>query len=113
MSQSSRRLASAVLVSFFAVSALGSAWANESQWDKRHPRRAQVNERLEKQNQRIREERKEGEISKQQAQQLHQQDRAIRQEERMMASQHGGHITQAEQKSLNQQENAVSRQIGK
>ena len=113
MSQLSRRLACTALFSLFAAATVGGAWANESQWDKRHPRRAQVNERLERQNQRIREERKEGEISKQQAQQLHQQDRAIRQEERAMARQHGGHITRAEQKLLNQQENAVSRQIGK
>ena len=50
MSHASRRLACITLISLFAAGAVGSVYANESQWDKRHPRRAQVNERLEKQN---------------------------------------------------------------
>ena len=85
----------------------------DTQWQKDHPRREQVNNRLANQNQRIRTERKEGEISKGQAQQLHAEDHAIRQEERTMASTNGGHITKAEQRALNQQENQVSQQIGK
>ena len=56
---------------------------------------------------------KEGEITKQQAHQLHREDHAIRQEERDMAKINGGHITKGEQKVLNQQENAASRQIGR
>ena len=97
-----------------ALSALaGTAMADETQWQKDHPRRTQVNSRLANQNQRIKQERKEGEINKAQAQKLHSEDHAIRQEERTMASTNGGHITKAEQKSLNQQENQVSRQIGK
>ena len=85
----------------------------ETQWEKTHPRRDQVNDRLQNQNRRIKNEVKEGEISKQQASKLHKEDRQIRQEERDMASQNGGHITKQEQKTLNQQENAVSREIGK
>ena len=81
-------------------------------WAKDHPRRAEVNSRLENQNRRIDKERKEGEITKGQAQELHHQDHQIREEERDMASQNGGHITKQEQKTLNQQENAVNRQIG-
>lgn len=92
--------------------ATGSAFA-QSQWDKDHPRRAEVNARLANQNQRIKQERKEGEITKGQAKQLHAEDHAMRKEERTMASTNGGHISKAEQKSLNQQENQVSRQIGK
>ena len=84
----------------------------ESNWAKNHPRRAQVNKRLANQNRRIRNERKEGEITKSQAKNLHQEDHAIRQEERDMASQNGGHITKQEQGVLNKQENNVSRQIG-
>jgi len=86
---------------------------DESKWDKEHPRRAQVNERLENQNARIKKEVKEGEITKSQAAALHKEDHQIRQEERDMASQNGGHITRQEQKTLNQQENAVSKQIGR
>jgi len=72
-----------------------------------------VNNRLANQNQRIKTERKDGQINKAQAKQLHSEDHAIRQEERTMASTNGGHITKSEQKSLNQQENQVSKQIGK
>jgi hypothetical protein len=84
----------------------------ETQWERDHPRRDQVNDRLSNQNRRINKELKEGEISKQRANQLQKEDRAIRQEERTMSKFNNGHITGAEQKSLNQQENAVSGQIG-
>jgi len=90
----------------------GNALA-DTQWQKEHPRREQVNNRLANQNKRIHQERKEGEITKAQAAKLHSEDRAIRQEERTMASTNGGHITKAEQKALNQQENQVSKQIGR
>jgi Spy/CpxP family protein refolding chaperone len=85
----------------------------ETQWQKTHPRRHEVNHRLNKQNHRIHQEVKEVDLSKQQAAQLHKDDHQIRQEERDMASQDKGHITKQEKRSLNQQENAVSKQIGK
>ena len=81
-------------------------------WNKNHPRRHEVNSRLNNQDKRINKEVKEGEISKGQAANLHKEDRQIRQEERDMVSQNGGHITKQEQKTLNQQENVVSKQIG-
>ena len=84
----------------------------DSHFDKTHPRREQVNERLANQNRRIKEEVAEGDLTKAQARKLHTEDRQIRQEERLMASQNGGHITKQEQRTLNQQENVVSRQIG-
>nr|WP_244222864.1 hypothetical protein [Cupriavidus lacunae] len=84
----------------------------DSRWERNHPRREQVNDRLTNQNRRIHQEVKEGELTHGQAAALHNKDRQIRQEERMMASQNGGHITRQEQRTLNQQENAVSRQIG-
>jgi hypothetical protein len=95
------------------LGALAAPAFADTQWQKDHPRREQVNNRLKNQNQRIKQERKEGEITKGQAKQLHREDHAIRQEERTMASTNGGHLTKAEQKSLNQQENQVSKQIGK
>jgi hypothetical protein len=88
------------------------AGASAANWKKSHPRRAEVNARLANQNRRIKEEVKEGEISKAKAAQLHHEDHQIRQEERDMAAQNGGHITKAEQRVLNQQENKVSKQIG-
>jgi CRISPR/Cas system Type II protein with McrA/HNH and RuvC-like nuclease domain len=89
----------------------GNAFA-ETNWQKNHPRRTEVNKRLSNQNQRIHKEVKEGEMSKGKAAQLHHEDHQIRQEERDMASQDGGHITKPEQRVLNQQENGVSKQIG-
>jgi len=103
-----------VFVISFAVAggAVSAAFA-ETQWERNHPRRDQVNDRLANQNRRISRELKEGEITKQQANQLHREDHAIRQEERDMAKINGGHITKGEQKVLNRQENAVSGQIGR
>ena len=94
---------------------IGGATVNamaESQFDKNHPRRAQVNKRLNNQNRRIHNEVKSGQISRSQAHQLHTEDHQVRQEERDMASQNGGHITKLEQGTLNQQENGISKQIG-
>ena len=99
-------------ISAFVLGMAGSAMA-VTQWQKDHPRRAEVNKRLNIQDKRINKERKEGEISKAQAQKLHKEDRQIRNEERRMASQNGGHITKQEQRTFNQQENMVSRQIGR
>jgi uncharacterized protein (UPF0303 family) len=96
----------------FAVGVAGSAMA-DTQWQKNHPRREQVNNRLKRQNYRIHQEVKEGDLTRQQAYQLHKQDYQIREEERLMASQNGGHITKLEQRTLNQQENHVSQEIGR
>jgi len=98
----------ALSLSGFAASAM----ADETQWQKTHPRRTEVNARLANQNKRIHQERMQGEITKGQAQQLHREDRSIRKEERAMASTNHGHVTKAEQRALNQQENQVSKQIG-
>lgn len=100
-----------MLVTGFTAGAMAAD--KDTKFEKHHPRREQVNNRLKHQNKRIHEEVKEGDLTKQQAQTLHKDDRQIRQEERDMASQNGGHITKQEQKTLNQQENAVSKQIGK
>jgi hypothetical protein len=99
------------MTSAFVFGTAGSAMA-VTQWQKDHPRRTEVNKRLNNQDRRIHQERKEGEISKAQAQKLHREDHGIRKEERTMAAQDGGHITKQEQRTLNRQENAVSRQIG-
>src|SRR5215831_18283558 len=110
---SALRQAVAFTITFALVGSSITAAFAETQWERNHPRRDQVNDRLSNQNRRINKELKEGEINKQQANQLHREDRAIRQEERTMSKFNNGHITGAEQKSLNQQENAVSGQIGR
>ena len=81
------------------------------EWQKEHPRRAEVNKRLRNQNRRIRNGVKDGTLTKEEAQELRSDDRKIRQEERAMARQNGGRLTKAEQRKLNRQETAVSRKI--
>jgi hypothetical protein len=101
------------VISFAVAGSVASAAFAETQWERNHPRRDQVNDRLANQNRRINRERQEGEITKQQANQFHREDHAIRQEERDMAKINGGHITEGEQRALNRQENTVSGQIGR
>jgi hypothetical protein len=111
----STKILKVAMIAFAGVFAAGlsaSAMA-ETQWEKNHPRRDQVNDRLHNQNKRIHQEVKEGEMSKAKAAQLHREDHAIRKEERRMAARDGGHITKREQAKLNRQENAVSQQIGR
>ena len=107
-------LAIASLLAAVATCSVAQATsAGAADWAKSHPRRAEVNARLANQNQRIKTEVAEGEMSKAKAARLHQEDHRIRQEERDMAAHNGGHITKGEQRVLNAQENRVSSQIGK
>jgi hypothetical protein len=110
LKKSSKAILITVLTGFIAATA-SSAMA-ESKFEKDHPRRDEVNDRLHKQDQRINHEVKEGDMSKQEAHKLHQEDHQVRQEERDMAHQDGGRITKQEQKTLNQQENGISKEIG-
>jgi hypothetical protein len=105
------KTAAAILTAALLGASAATALAGGN-WGANHPRREQVNDRLQNQNRRINQEVREGKITQGQAKQLHREDHAIRQEERTMSKLNGGHISAAEQKSLNQQENAVSRQIG-
>jgi hypothetical protein len=105
------RLATVVFAGALVTMA-GSAFA-ETLWERNHPRRDQVNDRLANQSRRINQEYREGEITRGQARALHREDRQVRREERTMASLDGGHITRADQRALNQQENVISRQIGR
>jgi hypothetical protein len=98
----------AALAVLTAVAGTASA---DTTWQKNHPRREQVNHRLNNQNKRIHNDVKNGTLTKGQAASLHREDHQVRQEERDMASQNGGHITKGEQKVLNQQENGISQQI--
>ncbi|HLH95115.1 MAG TPA: hypothetical protein VKW08_08350 [Xanthobacteraceae bacterium] len=98
----------AAILGLATTSAFAETW-----WERNHPRRDQVNDRLENQDRRINREYREGELSYWQARHLHQEDHAIRKEERAMAGFDHGHITGAEERALNQQENAVSGQIGR
>jgi hypothetical protein len=97
--------AAVLLAGVSGIATAGTTWQND------HPRRAQVNGRLNNQDRRIHRDVKDGTLSKGQAAALHHDDHQVRQEERDMASQNGGHITKSEQGVLNQQENGISKDI--
>ena len=73
-----------------------------------HPRRNEVNTRIDNQRARINQGVKSGELTKQQAQQLRANDRAIKQQEHADVKANGGYLTRSEQKQLNKEENANS-----
>jgi hypothetical protein len=94
-----------------AGGAVGGASATTTGWRVDHPRRAEVNHRLNIQSSRIDKQRHEGKLTAAQAHRLHVADHRIREQEIRFARLHGGHITRAEQRRLNHEENGVSRRI--
>ncbi|MHB1871591.1 MAG: hypothetical protein ACYCT1_12180 [Steroidobacteraceae bacterium] len=105
-------LVAASLIAALAAFAASPARA-DSAWQAHHPRRAQVNSRLARQNQRIRQQVREGELTGAQAGRLRRADRRTRLAERRMARRNGGFITRRQQARLNRRENKISRRIGK
>lgn len=89
-----------------------ATYAQDGKFDKTHPRRDQVNDRLANQNKRIHQEVKEGDMSKKRAAQLHRDDHSVRMQERRMAARDHGHITKKDQAILNKRENNISKHIG-
>ena len=80
-------------------------------WQAHHPRRVEVNHRINHLNRSIRVERREGKITARQAHYLHARTHAIRAQERRMAARDGGHLTRREQVRLNREEHGVRRHI--
>jgi hypothetical protein len=76
-----------------------------------HPRRNQVNKRVDNQRARIKEGEKSGKLTPEQAAQLRANDRAIKEQEHAEVKANGGHLTKQEQRQLNQEENANSKLI--
>lgn len=104
----SKILFSAMLVAFLGMANISMAQEGVA---KNHPRRAEVNHRLNNQDRRIDRKFHNGDISRRKAHNLHRMDHHIRREERRMAYRHNGHITRHEQYRLNRQENHMSRRI--
>jgi hypothetical protein len=102
--------ATIVALGFISTSVLAQS-AAPANFDKTHPRRAQVNSRLNNQNARTDNKVADGKMSKGEAAKIHSQDHSIRKEEKRDAAANGGHITKAEQKHINHQENHVSKEI--
>lgn len=99
-------------VAGLALTVAGAQAACAQDFAQTHPRRAEVNQRLGNQDQRIAAERADGAIGPMKAHRLHRADRRIRHSERRYAMRHGGHVSKAEQARLNHRENAVSHRIG-
>jgi hypothetical protein len=108
-----RAIVLALALSLGAAGTISAASADTAGWRAKHPRRAEVNARLNNQNHRIGVERKQGDLTRAQAANLHAEDRGIRAQERFDAGQNGGHITRAQQAQLNHEENQTSGQIGR
>jgi hypothetical protein len=104
----SKLLFSALFVAFLGIANISMA---QDGFAKNHPRRSEVNKRLQDQDRRINHEMRNGDISRRQANHLHQRDHHIWREERRMAFRHDGHITRHEQSRLYRQENHMSRRI--
>jgi hypothetical protein len=102
-----------ILAAIGVALSLGAAGAaSATPWQAHHPRRVEVNHRLNNQFHRINEERKLGVISPARAARLHRADYRMRMQERRFARHDDGHLTRAEQIRLNHEENRVSHRIG-
>jgi hypothetical protein len=107
----SKLIFSAILIAFLGIANI--SMAQDGGFAKNHPRRAEVNRRLNNQDRRINRKYRNGDISRNQARHLHNRNRGIRREERRMAYRHGGHLSRHEQYRLNRRENHMNRRIQK
>jgi hypothetical protein len=93
--------------------ALGGVSAASAQdFAQTHPRRAEVNQRLNNQDARIQNAQATGAISPAKAARLHAADHRTRVRGRQYAANHNGHISRAEQRRLNHRETRTSQRIG-
>jgi hypothetical protein len=83
----------------------------ETRWQQHHPRRVEVNGRLQDQYRRIDAGLSDHELTRGEAQQLRAEDRGVLTQERIDASGDHSHLTKLEQRQLNREENAISGQI--
>lgn len=100
-------------LAFAFVAGVSANAVAADKWQQNHPRRVEVNHRFANLNNRISQERHDGQISRAQAWHEHHEVHQMRMEERAMARHDGSHLTRADQQALNQQENKVSTQVGK
>jgi hypothetical protein len=110
MTLSIRLLSAAALLALIGLSATPAR--ADTPWQAHHPRREQVNNRLAQQNRRIRQQVRQGELTRRQAAQLHRADWRTRMAERRMSRRNGGYITPRQRLQLNRRENRISRRIG-
>jgi hypothetical protein len=105
----SKILFSAMFLAFLGLA--NFSVAQDGSFTRNHPRRAEVNHRLNKQDQRIHDRVRNGDISRREAHRLYHKNHRIRNEEGRMAYRHGGHLSRHDYKRLNRQENRLNRRI--
>ncbi len=115
----SPRTTGMLLLGLTAMMIAAPSFAGDRRFEHRHPRRDQVLDRTQRQEHRITQEVREGEMTHAQAHALRAEDRSIQQQQRADAIANGRtnahdfrYITKQEQKNLNQELNANSQQIG-
>ena len=96
-----------------ALAGAATSASAETQWQRHHPARVEVNHRLAHLHRRVVVERREGLMGVRKAHYIHREERGIRLQERRLASRHGGHLTRHEVRRINREENGVSRQVGR
>jgi hypothetical protein len=100
------------LMSVLALATVSTnARAEEGQFAKKHPRRAQVLRRDRRLKNQTENAEKSGKITDAQADKLEKEEGAIKNQEQADAAANGGHITKGEQRQLNREENRVHRQL--
>lgn len=101
----------ALAVTGIAVPGVANA---DTAWQRHHPAREAINHRIRNQERRITQERREGDLTRGQAQALRGEDRAVLRQERAdaRADHNRGHLSRAQARTLNQELNANSGAIG-
>lgn len=105
------KLVFSVLAAVLCLSTASNAGAAEGNWKKKHPRRAEVNQRDRNLKNKTEAAEKSGKITDGQADRLEKQENAIHSQEKADAAANGGHITKGEQRDLNREENKVNREL--
>lgn len=96
----------------FALIGAATAASAATPWQAHHPRRVEVNMRLERETLRIDHARHLGRITPAGARRLYLADLRVREQERWFALHHRSHLTRAEQIRLNHAETRLSHRIG-
>jgi hypothetical protein len=105
------KLALSVLAAIACIATASNAHAADGNWKKKHPRRAEVNQRDRNLKNKTESAEKNGKITDAQAGKLEKQENAIHNQEKSDAAANGGHITKGEQRDLNREENKVNREL--
>ena len=97
-----------------AIAMIGAAGAASADpWQAHHPRRVEVNHRLNHIDHRIAMERRDGELGRGQARDLRREDAGLRGQERFYDSHDRSHLPRTDYHRLNREEDHLSRQVGR